>query len=431
MSAGLLKRLRISKIDAIIVVVLVVIAGYVLSQSEYVSPAIEKVVSPITEEEAVVPPEPEEPELPLPPESLTAGYMRAVSPEDEGLHFDKIAVTREWWYYSAIFDDDSDLAGWTITISFNHMARTDLLGTAKPDLFVFTLHGPNGESYGGLTNEERGLGILKQPTLQAKTPGVGVSFEKSWAEGSAPEWFVHAEDNDIDKNHDIVADLKFFAPNDPIWTMGDKALTKNQQNLASYVFLGCEVTGTVKIDGEHYDVSGVGFHEHTWSPNVVTKILVNGWDWTQIRLDNGWTIYYQTYYPTPQYITTKTPNINPFGSLILTTDHGKTLTSFDKVGREIVDADDEIFTFVKMPLDISVNGGAGVLQPLLSSYRISIDFNIRASNTYEHVWKFPTYVGMNIGRSTVGGSISWSDDDGDHDVSFTGIASSWNMRAFL
>ena len=88
MSAGLLKRLHISKIDAVIVVVLVVIAGYVLSQSAYVSPAIEKVVSPITEEEVELPPDPE-PKLPIPPGSLTAGYMRAVSPEDEGLHFDK------------------------------------------------------------------------------------------------------------------------------------------------------------------------------------------------------------------------------------------------------------------------------------------------------------------------------------------------------
>jgi len=430
MSAGLLNRLRISKIDAIIVVVLVVIAGYVLSQSEYVSPAIEQVVSPTAEQQEEPEPEPE-PELPIPPESLTAGYMRAVSPEDEGLHFDKVSVCREWWYYSVVFDENSELAGWTATISFNHMARTDLLGTSKPDMFVFTLHGPDGEEYGGLINKERGLGILKQPTLQAKTPGVGVSFEDSWAEGSAPEWFVHAEDGEIDQNHDIVLDLSFFAPHDPIWTIGDKALTKNQQNLASYVFLGCNVTGTVQIDGKEYEVSGVGQHEHTWSPNIVTKILVNGWDWAQISLDNGWTLYYNTYYPTPQAISTKTPNVNPITSLILTTDQGQTLTSLQDVNPEITESDDEIFTFVKMPLEIRVNGRPGVLQPLLDSYQISLDLDIRMSNTFEQVWKFPTYVGMNIGRSTVTGSISWTDEEGDQEVTFSGIASTWSMRAFL
>ncbi|MBS3777939.1 MAG: hypothetical protein KGY50_01445 [Candidatus Thermoplasmatota archaeon] len=429
MSAGLLKRLRISKIDAIIVVILVVIAGYVLSQSEYVSPAIEKVVSPTTDQQE--PPEPEpEPELPTPPESLTAGYMRAVSPEDEGVHFDKVQVGREWWYFSVVFDKNSELPGWTATISFNHMARTDLLGTSKPDMFVLTLHGPDGEEYGGIINKERGLGILKQPTLKAKTPGVGVSFDDSWAEGSAPEWFVHAEDNEIDKNHDIILDLSFFAPNDPIWTIGDKAINKNRQNLASYMFLGCNVTGTVQIDGKEYEVSGVGTHEHTWSPNVVKKVLINGWDWAQISLDNGWTIYYSTYYPTPQYISTKTHN-TPLSSLIITTDQGETLTSLQNVKSEITESDDEIFTFVKMPLQIQINGRAGALQPLLGSYQISMDFNLRMSNTHENVWKFPTYVGMNVGRSTVSGSISWTDDEGDQVVSFSGVASTWSMRAFL
>ncbi len=430
MSAGLLKRLRLSKIDAIIVVILVVIAGYVLSQSEYVSPAIEQVVSPKTEQQEIPEIEPE-PELPIPPESLTAGYMRAVSPEDEGLHYDKLSVCREWWYYSVIFNEEGELAGWTATISFNHMARTDLLGTSKPDLFVFTLHGPDGEEYGGLINKERGFGILKQPTLQAKTPGVGVSFEDSWAEGSAPEWFVHAEDNDIDKNHDIILDLSFFAPNDPIWTIGDKALTKNTQNLASYVFLGCNVSGTVQIDGKEYSVEGIGQHEHTWSPNVVTKILVNGWDWAYIKLDNGWTLYYSTYYPTPQYISTKTTNVNPLSSLILTTDQGKTITSLKDIDPEITESDDEIFTFVKMPLEIQINGKPSAMQPLLGTYDIILDINLQMDNTYETVWKFPTYVGMNVGRSIVSGSVTWTDEDGDQEVEFSGIASTWSMRAFL
>ncbi len=430
MSAGLLKRLRLSKIDAIIVVILVVIAGYVLSQSEYVSPAIEQVVSPKTEQQEIPEIEPE-PELPIPPESLTAGYMRAVSPEDEGLHYDTLSVCREWWYYSVIFNEDSQLAGWTATISFNHMARSDLLGTSKPDMFVFTLHGPNGEEYGGLINKERGFGILKQPTLQAKTPGVGVKFEDSWAEGSAPEWFVHAEDNDIDMNHDIILDLSFFAPNDPIWTIGDKALTKNTQNLASYVFLGCNVSGTVQIDGKEYTVEGIGQHEHTWSPNVVTKILVNGWDWAYIKLDNGWNLYYSTYYPTPQYISTKTPNVNPLSSLILTTDQGKTLTSLQDVNPEITESDDEIFTFVKMPLEIQINGKPSAIQPLLGTYDIILDINLQVDNTVENVWKFPTYVGMNVGRSIVSGSITWTDEEGDQEVEFSGIASTWSMRAFL
>lgn len=422
--------LQLKKIDVIIVIVLIVIAGLVLSKTSYISPTIEKVIQPSTDTEGQEEPEPE-PEPIVPPESIIPGYMRAVSPEDEGLHFDKISVCREWWYYTAVFGEESELAGWVVSISFNHMARSDLLGTQKPDLFVLTLHGPDGEEYGGMINKERGFGIFQQPTLQAKTPGVSVSFENSWAEGEAPEWFVHAEDSDIDKHHEIIINLRFFAPNDPIWTIGDRAFEKTKSNLASYVFLGCNVTGTVEIDGQEYSVQGAGHHEHAWSPNIVTKGLINGWDWSTMVLDNGWTLYYSTYYPTPQYASTKTVDLNPFGTLILTTSDGETLTSFNDVNPEITESADEIFTFVKMPMKINIDGRPGVVQPLLGSYDITVTLDISIDNTFENIWKFPTYVGMNVGRSTVKGTISWTDDDGQHTESFSGIGTSWNMRAFL
>ena len=90
------KKLKISKIDSIIVVVLVVIAGIVLVRSGSISPELEDIISPSSEQEQ--PGETEEPiiEPIIPPESIIPGYMRSVSPEDEGLHYDKMTVSREW-----------------------------------------------------------------------------------------------------------------------------------------------------------------------------------------------------------------------------------------------------------------------------------------------------------------------------------------------
>ncbi len=420
---------HLKKIDAIIVIVLLVIAVYV-SFPNYINPTIEQVIQPSTDKEGQEEVEPE-PKPVTPPESIIPGYMKAVSPEDEGLHFDKISVCREWWYYSAVFDQTSELAGWVISISFNHMAISDLLGTQKPDLLVVALHGPNGEEYGGIVNKERGFGILKQPTLQAKTPGVSVSFENSWAEGQAPEWFVHAEDSDIDKNHEVIVNLRFFAPNDAFWTFGDRAFEKTNSNLANYVFLGCNVSGTVQIDGNEYQVQGTGHHEHSWSPNIVTKGLINGWDWAYIILDNDWKLYYSMYYPTPQYVSTKTVSLNPFGTLIVTTTEGKTLTTFNNVNPEVIESYDEIFTFVEMPMKIRIEGKPGVAQPLLNSYNIILKIDLSTDNIYEHIWKFPTYVGMNVGRSIIRGTISWTDDDGQHTLPIQGIGTSWSMRAYL
>lgn len=425
------KKLRISKIDAIIVIVLLVIAGIVLVRSGTISPDIEEIITPQSDQkqpgDTIIP----IPEPLIPPESIIPGYMRSVSPEDEGLHYDRVSVSREWWYYTVVFDQNSDLAGWVASISFNHMARSDLLGTSKPDMLIITLHGPEGEEYGGVINKERGLGILKQPTLQAKTPGVSVTFENSWAEGEAPEWFIHAEDDDIDQNHEIILDLRFFAPFDAIWTIGEQSFDKTFRNLASYIFLGCNVTGTVLLDGQIYHVHGIGHHEHTWSPNLVTKGLINGWDWTHITFDNGWNLYFNSYYNTPQYISTKTSEINPFGSLILTTNMGDTLTILNNINPEIISSDKEIFTFVSMPQEISLNAQPGVIQPLLNTFDISLNLRLSFDNSYEKIWKFPTYVGMKIGRNIVSGSITWNDDEGEHTIDLNGVGSMWSMRAFL
>jgi hypothetical protein len=420
-------KVNIKKIDAIIVVILMIIAGLVLIKAGYIYPFQEDIFEPEQDEEEI---KPAPPPPPIPPESITMGYMRAVSPEDEGVHFDKIKISREWWYFSAVFNENSDLNGWVVSISFNHMARGDLIGTSKPDLLVITLHGPNGEEYGGMINKERGFGIIKQPTLKANSPGVNIRFEDSWAEGESPEWHVHVEDNEID-DHEIIIDLNYFAPYEPIWTMGDKAFEKSNSNLASYIFTGCNVNGKVIIDGQEYLVNGTGHHEHSWSPNIVTRGLINGWDWSHITLENGWNIYYVNYYPTPQFVSSLTSKINPYGSLIITTNKGNTITILDNINPEIIKSNDEIFPFVRMPIEININAKAGLSQPLLSTYNIEFDIDIISENTYDKIWKFPTYVGMSVGRSTIIGTIEWTDDEGNHELELNGIGTQWSMRALL
>jgi hypothetical protein len=311
------------------------------------------------------------------------------------------------------------------------MAYGDLLGTLKPDLLVVTLLGPNGEEYGGLINKKRGLGLFSSPALQANSPGVDVTFGESWAEGKAPEWHVHAEDEDIDKDHEIVIDLDYFAPADPLWTVDSRILDKSKSNVASYTFLGCNVSGKIIIDGEEFVVKGTGHHEHSWSPHIVTRGLINGWDWCHVALDNGWHIYYSNYYLAPQIISSKTTKTNPFGTLVLTTDQGKTLTKLEKMNVKISKTDERVFLFVKMPSEISITAKPSLLQPLLTPFNVELDIDITARNTYEKIWRFPTYLGMKIGESEITGTISWSDDDGNHEIELNGIGTSWSMRALL
>ena len=84
-----------------------------------------------------------------------------------------------------------------------------------------------------------------------------------------------------------------------------------------------------------------------------------------------------------------------------------------------------------MPSELNIRAKPNLLtQILLKKYNIRLDINIEADNTYEKIWKFPTYVGMKVGLNTVNGKISWKDEDGFHEIELNGIGTIWNMRRF-
>ncbi|RLF56478.1 MAG: hypothetical protein DRN27_09590, partial [Thermoplasmata archaeon] len=299
------------------------------------------------------------------------------------------------------------------------------------------LYGPDGETYGGMINKKRYLGILNTGTLIASSPGVSVQFEDSWAEGEYPNWHVHVEDNDIDNSHEIIIDLDYKTESLPIWTIGNRAFDQSESSIANYLFTGCEVSGTVKIDGEEFVVKGRGHHEHAWTPKAVTLGTINGWDWFHMTLENGWHVYSTTYYPMPQAITSKMTKIKPLSMVLITTDNGETITELRNTDIQITRQDEQIFPFVKMPTDFniiarpSINPMYAISQALLFGTNTEIDVDVEVKNAINKVWKFPTYMGMKVGSCEIEGEISWSDDDGDHNIPINGRGVSWSMRALL
>lgn len=365
-----------------------------------------------------------------PPISLESELIgRGVSPEDEGEHFNKFGVDREWWTWTAILDDESELAGWTITISFMHMGLTDLPGTVKPDILLITLHGPNGEEYGGMINKKRGGGIIWEPTLKALTPNVNLRYEDSWAEKHPdhPGWKIHVEDNDIDKDNEIIVELDYFSPSPAIWTHSSNYFLKGKSRIdGSYIFTGCEITGVVSIDGKTYSVSGTGHHEHTWSTGII-KTIVRGWDICHMKLDNGWNVYYSNYYLTSQITSTKTYKTTPFSTVIITTDKGKTITALNdaEIG---IENSERLSLLLKRPTDFKIQAKPGLSQILLKTYYITLELEVSVGENYQEIYRSLQTLGMNIGQSTVTGRIYWYDEDGDHTIELNGIGNIWTMR---
>jgi len=367
------------------------------------------------------------------PSSVIGGNYRSVSPEDEGAHFNSIIIGeeffREWWYYTVIFDEESDLAGWTLTISFNHMSRNDLF-MLKPDILFVVLHSPDGKEYGGIIERSRPiLGLLQEPSLKAASSANGfkVSFEDSYVQGKSPNWHIHIEGENIDNKANLKMDLQFFANSDPYWTHSSRLIDKSKGRISSYIFLGCDVEGTVSLDNVIFNVKGEGHHEHTWASGIMVKTIFKGWDWYNIKLDNGWTIYFNNYYVTTQIQGEKTYTTNPFSTLIITTDSGKTMTLLESLNVEIKNSD-KIFLLLNIPKQTQITASPSITQPLLRTYQIELALNINSNITLNNIWKGIVHVGMKIGRSAIDGLITWSDDDGDHEIELNGIATTWNMR---
>jgi hypothetical protein len=424
---------RSRTINVCLVIAMMVISTGFLYKADYLAPLFPTSKPP-------VPPVDSNTSVPVafPPTSLIPSFRRDVSSEDEGGHFDGLRVSREWWYYTVLFNGSaSGLKDWAAAISFAHLAPGDLLGTAKPDLLAISVLDPAGEAYGGLVNKRHYLGVLRDGTLLASSPGVKLTYESSWVEGTAPSWHVHAEDPSIDGAHTIAIDLDFLAHALPIWTLGSQAFELSNSTLSSYVFLDCEVSGSVVIDGIVYAVSGVGTYEHAWSPRAITRAEINGWDWLSLSLDNGWSCYVSNFLPVPETVSERLPELSPFGTVLISADHGATVTEFKDADLRITQRDERVFPLVKMPSGFSLEASPSlnplylVSQSLLLGSHLSLSAEGGIVSSVNKIWQFPTYVGMKIGYVQLNGVLSWSDADGEHSVPFSGKGVSWSMRALL
>jgi hypothetical protein len=424
------------KIDAIIIVALLVVTTIFLYKAGYVSSFFPSGQSPPSGDPGNTTTVPMT--LPTPSTSLIPSYRREVTAADEGVHFDDLQVSREWWYFNAVFNDSkSELRDWAVAVSFNHMARGDLFGTNKPDLLVVSLLGNGSQTYGGMINKQHYLGILKEGTLIAGSPGVKVQFEDSWAEGAYPDWHVHAESQEIDTTHQIIIDLQYHALSLPLWTFGPRAFDQSDCEIANYVILGCVVTGSVTIDGAVFHVKGTGSHDHSWTPHLITKASLNGWDWFTFTLDNGWDIYVSNYLPTPQVIPDSLSRRDPFSTFLLTPDCGSTITELKGITLTITQKDEKVFPLVKMPSGFSLTATPSldpmyvISQSSLVGSEISLSNDIVVTHSTNKIWRFPTYVGMKVGYCTISGTLSWTDETGPHEVPLQGVGVSWSMRALL
>jgi hypothetical protein len=115
--------MKFRKIDTIIIVALIVVSTLFLYKADYMSSFLpsDNQTPPDAGDNTTTTLSREK--LPTPPNSLIPAYRRDVSSEDEGLHFNELRISREWWYFNVFFNEPgSDLSNWSMVVSFNKMA---------------------------------------------------------------------------------------------------------------------------------------------------------------------------------------------------------------------------------------------------------------------------------------------------------------------
>ena len=236
-------------------------------------------------------------------ETPLLSHRNVLKGNDEGPHQNMIFEMKEWWYYNAYLNDEnSELKNWFILMSIQLYPTFSGL--------KLELYDDENESYGGDYS-------IPIDDIHAYGPGVNLFFNNSFEIGRYPNWHIYAEYTQPDKL-EIIVNLTFKANSLPMWLIKNTGHNRSNSFFGYYCVMNCSVYGNISLNGTIYNVSGLGYHDHTWAPNKFINLL-NIWDWLCIHFDNGWDMFVGKIFSEKRYLSSK---FGP-GSLCFTPDGEK------------------------------------------------------------------------------------------------------------
>ncbi|MEX2466860.1 MAG: lipocalin-like domain-containing protein [Gemmatimonadota bacterium] len=256
----------------------------------------------------------------------TAGYERALEirdfdfPADHGPH---PGFRTEWWYVTGnLTDKDARSFGFQFTIFRSALAPMppaldSKWATNQAYMGHFTLTDVAAGTFRAFERFARGAAGLAGAELGAAgrdVPAVGPSQRSAPPAGSAQPWIppagsglrVWIEDWSLTgvtegngfpmrmraSEDGVSLDLRLDAGK-PVVFQGDRGLSQKgpEPGNASYYYAHTRLpaSGTVVIQADTFDVSGLAWMDREWSTSALSGDQV-GWDWFSLQLDDGWEV---------------------------------------------------------------------------------------------------------------------------------------------
>ena len=190
-----------------------------------------------------------------------------------------------------------------------------------------------------------------------------------------------------------------------MWMVKNTGKNRSESFFGYYCVMNCTAKGTVTLNGKTYNVSGLGYHDHTWAPMRIKKPQINNkkdrnlpkkaksvdfyryWDWFVIHFDNGWDMFIGKIYFGRRNSSSR---LIP-GVLCFTPDGKKINECYFFVINHKVTTDTSV-PGLKKPLKIHIK--ALILNPSgIRQFKgpVILDFYYEAQNTQETVAGDPLY----------------------------------------
>ena len=238
--------------------------------------------------------------------------------DDEKEHFPCIM---EWWAAEAFFKSVENNKRWSLKVAFTEWFENPKKIGSISNMTLFDQD--KNKHFICYSRDD-------SARLKSAKDGFDVSYGDSSMNGAFPHYEMHFRD----PKNDIEVDFKYRAESYPFWIAQD--ITNGWLpigfGLYRYGFIPKnQLSGTMRIQGETFNIKGQGYFEHVWGNFLYDTPLSNvsrlrktiplylkflfwwmenhrikipesiefctennpfGYDWTWALFDNGWTVFY-------------------------------------------------------------------------------------------------------------------------------------------